>query len=43
MSVKVLAVGWNFAPITLDVPEGVFAVNEKLAISLSQLWQQIIM
>ncbi len=34
---------WNFAPITLAVPEGVAVINEKLAISLSQLRQQIMM
>ncbi len=34
---------WNFAPVVLNVPEGVSVINEKLAISLSQLRQQIIM
>ena len=32
---------WNFAPITLKVPDDVSVVNEKLAISLSHLRQQI--
>ncbi len=32
---------WNFAPATLRVPSDVSVVNEKLAISLSQLRQQI--
>ncbi len=34
---------WNFAPIILEVPNGVSVINEKLSISLSQLRQQIIM
>ncbi len=42
LSVGIRAI-WNFAPITLDVPDGVAVINEKLAISLSQLRQQIIM
>ncbi len=32
---------WNFAPTTLKVPNTVTVVNEKLAISLSHLRQQI--
>ncbi len=32
---------WNFAPTTLDVPKNISVINEKLAISLSQLRQQI--
>ncbi len=32
---------WNFAPTILSVPDNVSVVNEKLAISLSQLRQQI--
>ncbi len=32
---------WNFAPTELKVPNGVSVVNEKLAISLSQLRQRI--
>lgn len=32
---------WNFSPATLSVPEGVAVINEKLAISLSQLRQHI--
>ncbi len=32
---------WNFAPTTLEVPSDVSVINEKLAISLSQLRQQI--
>ncbi len=32
---------WNFAPTTLHVPDGVTVINEKLAISLSQLRQHI--
>ncbi len=32
---------WNFAPTTLIVPNNIAVVNEKLAISLSQLRQQI--
>ncbi len=32
---------WNFAPTTLNVPNNVSVINEKLAISLSQLRQQI--
>ncbi len=32
---------WNFAPTTLQIPDHVSVVNEKLAISLSQLRQQI--
>ncbi len=42
LSVGIRAI-WNFAPITLDVPDGVAVINEKLAISLSQLRQQIMM
>ncbi len=42
LSVGIKAI-WNFAPITLGVPDGVAVINEKLAISLSQLRQQIIM
>ncbi len=42
LSVGIKAI-WNFAPITLDVPDGIAVINEKLAISLSQLRQQIIM
>ncbi len=40
ISVGIRAI-WNFAPTTLDVPDDVSVVNEKLAISLSQLRQQI--
>ncbi len=32
---------WNFAPTMLKVPDGISVVNEKLAISLSHLRQQI--
>ncbi len=32
---------WNFAPTELKVPAGISVINEKLAISLSQLRQQI--
>ncbi len=32
---------WNFAPVTLCVPNGVAVVNEKLGVSLSQLRQHI--
>ncbi len=32
---------WNFAPTTLKVPDNISVINEKLAISLSQLRQQI--
>ncbi len=32
---------WNFAPTELSVPDSVSVINEKLAISLSQLRQQI--
>ncbi len=32
---------WNFSPSTLNVPKGISVVNEKLAISLSHLRQQI--
>ncbi len=42
LSVGIRAI-WNFAPTTLDVPDGVAVINEKLAISLSQLRQQMIM
>ncbi len=40
LSVGIRAI-WNFAPTALDVPDGVSVINEKLAISLSQLRQQI--
>ncbi len=32
---------WNFAPTALQVPDNIFVINEKLAISLSQLRQKI--
>lgn len=32
---------WNFAPITLEVPQDITVINEKLAISLSMLRQTL--
>ncbi len=42
LSVGIQAI-WNFAPVALEVPDGVPVIHEKLAISLSQLRQQIIL
>lgn len=33
---------WNFAPVTLEAPDSVAIVNEKLAISLSMLRRQML-